>query len=110
MKVSCLYFSIVLFSLSAHAGEVLFANYFDIKVKQPEGISVIGKIHLKRNKDVDRSAIPGDYTFEITNYKSGTFIIKTKFDEKRRIFGVFEVAPGKNTGSIPADQIGRAHV
>lgn len=88
----------VLFSASIEAQEVLFSNYFDIEINTSAGAKVIGKVNVKSNKDVGSNPIPASYQFYIENSTTDIFEIETEFDNKGRIFGVFKVAAGKNSG------------
>ncbi|MCG8306896.1 MAG: polysaccharide lyase beta-sandwich domain-containing protein [Cytophagales bacterium] len=101
MKNISLIIAGVLISYNINAQEILFADYFDINTNKESGSTVFGKVHLKRNKDVDKRKIPRDYQFEITDSDTNVFTIRTEFDRKGRIFGVLQVAPRKNTGLAP---------
>ncbi|MDO5980031.1 polysaccharide lyase family 8 super-sandwich domain-containing protein [Flavivirga spongiicola] len=85
------------------AQETLFADYFDIKVGEKSGAIVLGKVHLKKNKDIYTEKIPKDYQFYITETDTDKFEIQTSFDSQGRIFGVIKVAKRKKTGKIPVD-------
>ncbi|TNJ46022.1 hypothetical protein KFZ70_09460 [Tamlana fucoidanivorans] len=78
--------------------EILFADYFDINTNKNEGSIVNGKINLKRNKDYLNERVPSTYSFKIIKSDTDIFDLKTEFDEQGRLFGLFMVAKGKNTG------------
>ena len=99
VKMRLFIFIGLLFSFTLEAQEVLFSNYFDIEINASAGAKVIGKVNLKRNKDVETTPIPASYQFYIENSTTDIFEIETEFDNKGHIFGVFKVAAGKNTGS-----------
>lgn len=86
------------FSIQAQEKEKVFADYFDIQTNSKEGVEVIGRIHLERNKDVLTRPIPQSYCFEILEQdKPGLFRLDTRYDLSKRIMGVFSVANGKQT-------------
>ncbi|MBJ2183054.1 MAG: silent information regulator protein Sir2 [Muribaculaceae bacterium] len=89
--------------LPGFAEETVFAEYFDIPVGSPAGTEVMGRIHLKRNKDVKTNPIPEGYTFEILRQREGQeyFDIDTERDADGRIMGVLYVKDG---ATLPADR------
>lgn len=82
--------------------EVIFANYFDIEAFQGEGAQVLGKLHLKSNKDVRSNPIPSGYQFEIVSADSDLFELVTERDDEGRISGILRVRAGENSGA-PSD-------
>ena len=84
--------------------EILFANYFDIQTNQEQGEEVIGKIHLKRNKDINSNPIPKTYQFSIKTADTDIFEVETIFDDEGRAFGVLKVRDGKNSGAANSIQ------
>ncbi|MFB9056873.1 polysaccharide lyase beta-sandwich domain-containing protein [Mariniflexile ostreae] len=98
-KITIFIILCILFSVGIEAQEVLFSNYFDIAIHKPAGEKVIGKVNLKRNKDVESTPIPISYQFYIESSTTDIFEIETEFDNRGRIFGVLKIATGKNSGN-----------
>ncbi len=76
--------------------EAVFSGFYDIATGRPAGSQVIGRINLKRNRNVATSPVPGDYSFDIIEDDSGgMFDIREERDGDGRLFGVFAVAEGQ---------------
>ncbi|WP_430812247.1 MULTISPECIES: polysaccharide lyase family 8 super-sandwich domain-containing protein [unclassified Carboxylicivirga] len=98
---------LLLFCLGINAQEVIFADYFDIKTNSDKQTAVMGKIHLKRNKDVLSKAVPDSYHFEISNDPSGLFKLKNNRENigqmKGLLVGELSLKKGKKTPKTPVD-------
>ena len=102
---------ILIFSFSTifniNAQEVVFSDYFDIKVNSTSGELVIGQLHLKRNKDVLTIPVPPNYQFEIVSDPSNIFQLTNKREDIGKMRGLliseFSVKSGKSTSISPTD-------
>ena len=101
-----LIFSFGIFS-NLNAQEVVFSDYFDIKVNSSSGDLVIGQLHLKRNKDVLTVPVPISYQFEIVSDPSNIFELTNKREDIGKMKGLliseFSVKSGRSTSNTPID-------